>query len=366
MFDIKQIVLFKEMLSDRFLGETFRILWPLDLELSSSSQKIKLLLRNERNGFYLVGAVAPEYLFYCTIGSRFKEGKKLEGPGLGNVFSFRVTSQDRNTVLLASNAITEDEYSLSHSYQTNNPDGSPRLVDYGKYCKHQRCLVFNDGVDKIVIPCAVIAATYYFTSISMREQVFAQNLRGLYAFANVDPATREATILMKPGAGDDDIARIARFAIDPHAEKCWDAIMNLIRRDQWIGKNGIKHCPITADIPVVQDLDLKVRGLRTANNRGGNTTVVFEILEENSRYPFERLRPQRHSPGSRTGEEQLFSPSLSKADPKPIVVNTPSSGKYKPVIIRRPAGAANPWEQSLIVEQTEILSTHEQHRRVSR
>lgn len=196
-------------------------------------------------------------------------------------------------MLPASRILTDDEYDLRHTYKIKNQDGSCRQIDLSNFCKHQLCLVFVDGSDKIIIPCAVVAGTYYFTSSSMREQIFSQNLNGLYETANLDQQRKHASILLKPNAHDNDAMNIARFAHSTHAGRCWNFIMNHVRTNKRTGKNGESHCPLAAHIPVEQELVMEVRGQRVKNPSGGTTLVVFEILNENGEYPFDSLEIQR-------------------------------------------------------------------------
>lgn len=347
MVDVENMVLFEDMLSEPNRGQTFRLIWHLDLELSSRSHKVKLLFRNEKTRFYITGEIAPEFLSFCTIGSRFRDGKKIGGQE-GKTFTCRVVSRDRNSILPAYKALTDDEYDLSYAYKIKNLDGSVKKIDRSSFCKHQLCLMFQEGADKIVIPCAVVGATYYFTSTSMREQVLSQNLRGLYEEATLDQLTRKASILLKPNARDDDALHIARFAFDLRAKGSWDFVMNHVRANKRKGKNDEIYCPLAADFPVEQELLLKVRGHRVPNPAGGFTLVVFEILDENSGYPFDALAVQRRRPHRLSGPAPETA-TRTGVNPDNRIVGDNPTNRRDATEISKPQSQSNPYHSDIVV-----------------
>ncbi|RII26357.1 MAG: hypothetical protein CXR31_11745 [Geobacter sp.] len=274
-----------KLASESEKGRTFKLVWILDIDTTPSKHLVRLLFQNVKSNFYIVDCIPPELLSYCTIGSFFKEGRKLDHQPNGSVLTFTISSTNHNEILEASKVLTDTEYNLNNRW--------------ANFCKHQKCLVFRDDTMKYIIPCSVIAGHYYFKSTSMREQVFAQRLEGLYEEISIDPTTRHATIIMKPGACNEDAKSIVRAAKDPFAEKRWDMIMNHFRAARG------NHCSIKADFPVVQDIVISARGHITNTPDGGKTFIVFEILGEDSRFPFNSIEVQRREHDS-SGETNIL------------------------------------------------------------
>lgn len=334
--DLRDISILPKMAEK--IGRTYKLLWATDLHYLPGHCSISLLFKNIEGNFYITDSIPPELLSYCTVGSFFKEGKKLENVSpTGDTLRFTISSTANNRIVLAKDAITDAEYSLT--FPTTG-DNATFLFNITEFCQHQHCLVFQNEGLKIVIPSFVIGGTYYFKSTSMREQVFSQKLEGLYEWIRIDPETKHAEILLKPGASDHDASDIVRFAKNGFARNRWNMIMNNIRK-----KNG-QYNPLQVDFPVEQDLSILARGNLSDNPEGGKTFVVFEIQEENSGFPFDTISLLRRRYDSSGRDLMTISASDSKNSDR-MTHSSPSAREIQKILKER-VRISNPNEKAIV------------------
>lgn len=336
---LHEIAILPELLQEK--GRTFELIWITDLFYLPGRCSISLLFRDvENKGYrYKLDSIPPELLSYCTVGSFFKEGKKLHRlKPKGEEISFKINSTSINQIVPIVRAITDSEYNLDFLAEQQNSSYHHNIT---AYCKHQNCLVFRDDFTKVVIPCSVIAGTYYFRSTSMREQVLCQNLKGLYEWCYIDPDTHHAEILMKPGASDNDASHIARFANNGFAFNRCEMIMNHIR-----ATGNRPPIPIKTDFPVKQELTITARGHLADNPEGGKTFIVFEILKENSEFPFKSITIVRRRYDPSTGRDMMVLSALD-SDSSDRMVNTPPAAREIRKIIEKHVRFSNPNEEAM-------------------
>lgn len=261
----------------------FRLVWIADLDLTSFHCYISVLFKNIKTNFYIEDVIPPELLHYCSVGSYFQNGKKIKDLIDGTTTQFEILTGTNTKLVEANEAFTDTEYDLSYE----NPKAKSRFIEnYAFRSKRQYCLVFDTGDMTVIIPCAVIAGSYYLRSTSLREAIFSMKLERLYEAFRFDSDSKSAMILMRQRASDVDAKHIARFLASQYAMKQVDAIRNRI------STKGNED-RIIADFPVEQKLTIKARGRLTTSAEGRKTFIVFEILKENSAYPFKTLEIAR-------------------------------------------------------------------------
>lgn len=338
--NIRDIAVFKKIATVSRESNIYELVWYLDLELQSDQTIINALLKNINTGEYIKDAIAPECMGYCSVGSYFKGGKKLEtrqGSGVIRDITIDVSeSVPFDDVGAALRGTGYDQNFIQKSGSKNR--------DYAQSCKKQKCMVFQKGTDKVVIPCFVIAATFYLTSSSMRTQLFAQNLEGLYEAFHFDESTKTALIILHRNARTEDAKRIARFAISKYAKKCWNNVMNAGRELTSV-QNDTIYTSLTAKIPVIQDnLKMNVRCHELPNADGGTTTLVHEIRQEWTELPFDNLLCARR--GNAPLDPNVTVSAEKDAKSNGRLTNRPPSRAYKGHFIRQFNVPYNPlWEQ---------------------
>lgn len=315
--DLDNISVLPKMRSEKESRNTFQLVWNLDLQVSSSSCLIKLLFKNIDTGYFIIDSIPPELLSYCTIGSHFKNGKLIKARPIGTIHEFTINSTEANTIVDTKDALADAEYGLSLRSKYVSSEFKDKL---SSICKSQKCLVYHYNNTNIVIPCSVLAGAYYFKSTSLREAVFSRKLEILKENIKFDSVSRYAKITLKPGAADSDAKVIARFLSNEFAKNRFNMISNHLYATRGMPQQ------IKADFPVAQELTIKARGQLSTNPAGGQTFVVFQLLREDSHFPFDTLDIERRKYESEgaNGEPTSF-PALSTTSGENMTTSNPAS-----------------------------------------
>jgi hypothetical protein len=253
-------------------GLIFRLHWVLDLVSDSSHCNINLLFKNVKNNSILIDTIQPELLSYCTVGSYFIDGKKLGRVPDGEELEFTIDSTSNNHIAETRHEISDAEFDLSLN---------EKYATYSDISKKQYCFIQQLGNIKIVIPCFVIASAYYFKSTSLRNAILSRRLDFLFHNISFDPVSRHASIYLKSEGNQGDAKTIARLKLDIFANQR----LNLCVNHLYANKNN-PYKRLKFDFPVEQDLSIKARGHFSADRK---TFIVFQILRDDSRYPFDSL-----------------------------------------------------------------------------
>lgn len=264
------------MNSPKAKGQVFRLHWVLDLVSDSSRCYISLLFKNLQTGYVLIDTIPPELLSYCTVGTYFLNGKKFNPrhpDGMRREFTINSTSN--NQLIDAGEAFSDAEYNLSLN---------EKLAAYSIVSKKQSCFVQQVGDTKIIIPSFVIASAYYFKSSSLRHAILSRRLDSLFRICDIDRTTRHARIELKTEGNLSDAKTIARFKHDDFANKRLNQCINHLYAIRYNQYKRLKF-----DIPFEQELSIKARGVERDNPAGGKTFIAYQILREDSRFPFNSL-----------------------------------------------------------------------------
>lgn len=314
MDSLDKISVLPKMREPREKNQTFRLIWVLDLVSESSRTYINLVFQNTRTGFVLVDKIPPELLFYCTVGSYFKAGEKLSDEPFGVSWDFAIDTRGGSTIHEVGHVIGDHEYDLR--LNSLRPG-------YTNLCRQQYCFVQQVGSVKVVLPCFVAASVYYFRSTGLREAIMARRLPRLVQSCDLDPTSWHATIHLSSEANVSDAPTIARFMLDSYAFQR----INLCK-DHHYASSEQTYRRLYADVPVQQFIPMQARGIYTEDQVGNGTFVVFEILQEDSYYPFQSIDVYYQS-GEAASEEESEATSFPQKHTKSKRVMTtraPSSG----------------------------------------
>ncbi len=277
--------------------ETFRLVWIQNMALRLGHNPFRVLFRSD-NGHYIYEDIVPELLSYYTIGSYYKKGKlqRYRKPE-GETFEIFSTAET-NRFELIRKLMSKGEYPLNDRWDR---------FDNGR----QNCAVFEDARSIVIIPCAVIGATFYFRSTSMRAAVLGgQEADSLFAEAKCEKDIVHIT--PKSDIAEEAIAHVARFCFDKYAKKRWEYIhTDIVSYSGNIDESRPNpSVPFSARIPVERLPNMKVRGLRFGMPDGREKILVFDILQEDSPLPFTKLILVKHS-SDESGPEDGFVPNIA-------------------------------------------------------
>ncbi len=325
-------------------AEIFQLIWVQDIKFihRRNDHHFYLLFRSQ-TGQYLQEDIPPELLSDFKVGAYYQDSKLLKEEHLpGDYYDIAVESTSTNVIRKISEVINDAEYQLTHSYFNGE-----YTVDFTNANKNQHCIVFEDDQSIVIFPCSLVSAIYYFTSSSMRRQIFAQNLEGLYERGSIslDSSKKEAKITLNWNAKGSDAINIVRFATNDFARSRWMLIGNAIRasfyevRNRW-GEH-IDGVPLIADFPVVQLLDMTVRALEyTDSTTGKRKLLVLDILKENSAFDFNKLIIfKRHEDGERVQLPDKEIPYYKTSD---YVSKKRPSSALKSIRVKKKTAVVNP------------------------
>lgn len=329
-------------------GRTFRVSWIHEVDTDAPDWPLRVLFRDVETERPLIESVHGEVLKHCPIGSFFRDGQRIAGaPSLGEIIEVSVESTDMNPRRCwqtFGDAISDVEYAaIPYLFGAGTNDR------YDDANKRQICLAFAQVARTVIFPCTVIGAFYYFTTSSMREQVFAGNLDGLFErnHTKYDPETDSGTILLKPNANNDDAWDIFRLWQNPHALSRWKFIRNSIRgkrRAEEMRGREYARVPLFADFPVTGMISFEVRAI-TIRDPDSSTekVVVLEILAEDSPYGCKilKLHRRKYTP-SREIEPvdrlEMLPGRRARMVTNTLRTQTPQAGVGKTVIVdKRPS-----------------------------
>lgn len=190
----------------------------------------------------------------------------------------------------------------------------------------------------IYIPHYEILRYFYCQSLSMTRALFHGEIEQLYETFDEPDGDGAAKIHLQPSAKSTDAVDIYRFAFDGFARNQWDEVRrslsaNAEKRRIELTQRGYSYSEgrtfIQAGIPVSGLVSMRVRTI----NLNENSMLLLQILQEDTRYPFETLEVWRTSyKGGDVPPEAVLRPK----DPKQehlthiITADTPSS-EYAPV-----------------------------------
>lgn len=187
-------------------------------------------------------------------------------------------------------SITAKELPVLSKYIDRIPDTIDGYNFQNKIIKNQNYLTVKDNNEQtIIFPHYEIARWFYFRSSSMTRQVLSCYLEGLfksYKYYNQDKS--DAEIILKYGASNADVSEIFRFAADEYANIMFHNI-SIDLSSNYKNIKGYKDfnrkMKLQVNFPIYGDINFKLRGFYLDKN----TFYVYQILEENSLYPYTNL-----------------------------------------------------------------------------
>ena len=214
-------------------------------------------------------------------------------------------------------------------------------MEWHKNQQNYSTFIDNWSGQTIIFPHYEIARYFYFTSSSMTRQIMAGSLHqnalldGLYKKASLDKGNGE--IYLKFNANSNDAENIFRFVVDKQANNMWYQV----RRDLTVSRINIaeekrKHGFVSSTPEMMLQANFPTSGVVNFRVRArvldDGSLLVLRILQENTFYPFTKLRVIREF---LNGKEDVVGVIKRKAPVKKNLTNkvntaTPNNA-YEPV-----------------------------------
>jgi len=261
------------------------------------------------NGYFIDGdtdyhmAYLPlKTLAAFPLGVKFKN-RQLTGENfLSTIKEVRINIKKKSTGFRTIGSIDKLRARFSRI-----PDKIGNYFGQSKKIMNQYVAVYTDSISgkTLYIPHYEIARWFYFRSSSMTRQVLSVNLCGLYYEAKyIDTKKKKAELYMKHGSSNADAAEIFRFAKNEFA--------NIMFHELGLNLSAFKNSPdnvkydarmkIKADFPIYGELNLKVKTFSLEDG----SSFVYQIIEEDSDYPFDELTVFRYGANSKKEKEAII------------------------------------------------------------
>ena len=236
------------------------------------------------------------------LGAKFKN-RQLTGENfLSTIKEVRINIKKKSTGFRTIGSIDKLRARFSRI-----PDKIGNYFGQNKKIMNQYVAVYTDSISgkTLYIPHYEIARWFYFRSSSMTRQVLSANLGGLYYEAKyTDAKEKKAELYMKHGSSNADAAEVFRFAKNGFA--------NIMFHELGLNLSAFKNSPdnvkydarmkIKADFPIYGELNLKVKTFSLEDG----SSFVYQIIEEDSDYPFDELTVFRYGANSKKEKEAII------------------------------------------------------------
>ncbi|WP_457571695.1 hypothetical protein [Desulfovulcanus sp.] len=280
---------FEKLSSEKHKNKVFKLIWILDINhdlKGSYDTTFNCLFQEENRGYYLIEKIQPELLMYYTIGSYFKNSRKLDQRDCdGQIYHIKIQSNPDNQPVNISSVISDNEYDFNHGFEV-----SDRRIDYSITIKKQFCQIFDDILNnqKVIIPSAVIGARYFFTSTVMRKRIFDSKLSRLHRGIGKDEKENVPVIKLKPGTAQSDAPYIVFYSINDYAKKAWHSVANLIRQKIYSSYSPPTKFPFICRFPILGEHNMIVRGVKIPSVQR-DKLLVYEIVDEDNFFGFDEI-----------------------------------------------------------------------------
>lgn len=289
---------FNELTIDDYPENEHIILWPHGLYKHPSNPLnyyIKFLLQNRTTGEFTTMKRNLMESPATFLGGIIKN-KSLTKSKIGRYFnfSFHIAEEQKSVRLPTKFFERYNWYFPKKSTSIILPSGS--YYDIGYHNSIQEGIELTKGNQTIFFPSFTIAQYFYLRSEPIANAIFSSTLKdkdfvkALYKKID-EPNPGEINIYCTSAALDKHAEEIARFALYPYANKYFNQFYNDLfqshLRHRQIGKSHTNSSMATlrSYFPCHGDIDITFRGVKLS----ANYYLAFEIIEENSAYPFESL-----------------------------------------------------------------------------
>lgn len=277
--------------SSKFDDLRFRLSYVGSISVKSEGNFYEALFDSigARSDFQIREEIPPELLHYHSIGGIYRYGKRTSEPE--NLQYLHISLSYADSRILRIKDI---------------PDSVP--VPFRNRAKNQPSWAMNQyallgGYDgyRVILPCHVIGAAFYFTSTAMRKAIFSNKLESLYYGAGIDETEKIPYVFLKKGVPDSDAPFVYFYSTDAAAMKRWLATRNDMYSAARLFSAPPASVPLKIRMPFGGPAELDVEG---EVDEAGKVITVNKIYDPaRVVYPYERIIVRKYSEGSLGGVE---------------------------------------------------------------
>lgn len=333
---------FNDLISDDFPDGEYLIHWPNNLYKHPSKSRdyfMKIALKNlATKEFITIERNLSELPAIFLGGIIRNKSLTAEKTGRTFTFSFKIT-ETQKLVRIPDLYLHGENWYFPNKNISSNFYGKEYAL--GFYNSVQKGIELKRSQTTVFFPSYVIAQYFYMRAEAFTRQLLSDNTKytdlvaGLYSSIKVYPNS-EVDILTTPHLNK-HAPEIVRFALDSYANQCFNnfyknifqsQIMYRQRYDQGNNTLNSSMATLSCYFPVLGDIDISFRGIKLSENY----YLAFEILQENSTYPFKSLYKIIHKAPEKkhatsTGDNEK-PPVRIKAISHKLTRKTPNSKFY--------------------------------------
>lgn len=295
---------FNDLTSKDLPDGEYLIHWPNNIYKHPSKPRdyfIKIALKNLATKEFLTIDRNISELPAIFLGGIIRN-KRLttEKTGRTFTFSFNITETQKLVRIPDLYFLGENWYFPNKNISTNSYGEEYEL---GFYNSVQKGIELKRGQATVFFPSYVITQYFYMRADRFTRQLLSDDAKytdlvaGLYSNIKVHP-NNEVDILTLPDLNK-HAAEIVRFALDSYANQCFNNFYKNLFQSQLKYRQRYDHgnnslntsmATLSCYFPVLGDIDISFRGIKLSENY----YLAFEILQENSTYPFKTLHKIIH------------------------------------------------------------------------
>ncbi|MDD3645532.1 MAG: hypothetical protein PHR19_08405 [Bacteroidales bacterium] len=287
-----------ELIIDGYPEDEHIILWPNNIYKYSSSPQdyyIEFVLQNRATG--QLSTIQRNLIESpATFIGGVIRNQSLSTSKIGRYFSFPLhIDEEQKSVRLPSRFFEQyNWYFPKKSSSIIIPSGDAYTIGY--HNSIQEGIELKKGNKTIFFPAYVIAQYFYLRAKPITDVILSstpkdKDLVKTFYKKIEEPSPGDIKIYCMSAELDKHIEEIARFALDPYANKYFNQFHNdlfqshLKHRQINQGHLNSSMATLRSYFPCHGDINITFRGIKLS----ANYYLVFEIVEEDSTYPFDSL-----------------------------------------------------------------------------
>ena len=278
--------------SSKFDDLRFRLSYVGSISVKSEGNFYEALFDSigARSDFQIREEIPPELLHYHSIGGIYRYGKRTSEPE--NLQYLHISLSYADSRILRIKDIPDSVPIPSMNRAKNQPS----------WAMNQYALLGGYDGYRVILPCHVIGAAFYFTSSAMRKAIFSNKLESLYYGAGIDETEKIPYVFLKKGVPDSDAPFVYFYSTDAAAMKRWLAIRNDMYAATRLFGGSLASVPLKIRMPFGGPAELDVEG---EVDEAGKVITVNKIYDHaRVVYPYERIIVRKYSESSPGGVDE--------------------------------------------------------------
>jgi len=259
--------------------------------------------QNKLEQNYYLSFIPLKAIFQFPLGAVFKNQQYIRKNCINNLFKANIDIEPKRYTTIAAKNI----FSLYNIFDERFPNNLKEITNIKDMVSNQNHIILKDNLSNknIIFPCYEIARWFYMRSSSLTRQLMSCYLEGLYHKVEyTDEDKRYGEINLKYGSSNNDIAEIFRFAKNKFSNTMFidfsmSILSTMIKVNDFNSEEFDTRLTFNCSFPIYGNINFKFYGF----NIDSTNIYVYQILEEDTKYPFESIIAYREKQTSKAKEQ---------------------------------------------------------------